>query len=68
MGNVSKCLGMGIFSDGGIFVTKPYLCGSNYFLKMMDLKRANGAILLMDYIGDSSRKIKNISVAILGYQ
>ena len=60
--------GMGIFSDGGIFATKPYLCGSNYFLKMMDFKKANGAILLMDYIGDSSRKIKNISVAILGYQ
>ena len=31
--------GMGIFSDGGIFATKPYLCGSNYFLKMMDFKK-----------------------------
>jgi deoxyribodipyrimidine photolyase-related protein len=28
--------GMGIFSDGGIFATKPYLCGSNYWLKMGD--------------------------------
>lgn len=28
--------GMGIFSDGGIFATKPYLCGSNYLLKMSD--------------------------------
>jgi deoxyribodipyrimidine photolyase-related protein len=26
--------GMGIFSDGGTFATKPYLCGSNYLLKM----------------------------------
>jgi deoxyribodipyrimidine photolyase-related protein len=26
--------GMGIFSDGGIFATKPYICGSNYLLKM----------------------------------
>ena len=26
--------GMGLFSDGGIFSTKPYLCGSNYILKM----------------------------------
>ena len=26
--------GMGLFSDGGIFATKPYICGSSYFLKM----------------------------------
>lgn len=26
--------GMGIFSDGGIFATKPYVCGSNYLRKM----------------------------------
>jgi deoxyribodipyrimidine photolyase-related protein len=28
--------GMGIFSDGGIFATKPYVCGSNYLRKMGD--------------------------------
>jgi len=28
--------GMGIFSDGGVFATKPYVCGSNYLLKMSD--------------------------------
>ena len=28
--------GMGIFSDGGIFATKPYICGSNYLIKMSD--------------------------------
>jgi len=28
--------GMGLFSDGGIFATKPYICGSNYLLKMSD--------------------------------
>jgi deoxyribodipyrimidine photolyase-related protein len=28
--------GMGIFSDGGMFATKPYICGSNYILKMSD--------------------------------
>ncbi|MDJ0918878.1 MAG: cryptochrome/photolyase family protein [Woeseiaceae bacterium] len=28
--------GMGIFSDGGIFATKPYICGSNYLKKMSD--------------------------------
>jgi deoxyribodipyrimidine photolyase-related protein len=26
--------GMGLFSDGGIFATKPYICGSNYYRKM----------------------------------
>ncbi len=28
--------GMGLYSDGGIFATKPYICGSNYLLKMSD--------------------------------
>ncbi|MEM9404223.1 MAG: FAD-binding domain-containing protein, partial [Pseudomonadota bacterium] len=31
--------GMGLFSDGGIFATKPYICGSNYLLKMSDYPR-----------------------------
>jgi deoxyribodipyrimidine photolyase-related protein len=31
--------GMGQFSDGGIFATKPYICGSNYILKMSDYKK-----------------------------
>lgn len=26
--------GMAIFSDGGLFATKPYFCGSNYYRKM----------------------------------
>ncbi|MDC0413039.1 cryptochrome/photolyase family protein [Pelagibacteraceae bacterium] len=29
-------MGMGLFSDGGIFATKPYICGSSYILKMSD--------------------------------
>ena len=28
--------GMALFSDGGIFATKPYICGSNYLVKMSD--------------------------------
>ena len=28
--------GMGLFSDGGVFATKPYICGSNYIVKMSD--------------------------------
>ncbi|MBC7428806.1 MAG: cryptochrome/photolyase family protein [Bacteriovorax sp.] len=31
--------GMGQFSDGGIFATKPYICGSNYIIKMSDYKK-----------------------------
>jgi deoxyribodipyrimidine photolyase-related protein len=31
--------GMGIFSDGGIFATKPYICGSNYLLKMSNYSK-----------------------------
>ncbi|RYZ70629.1 MAG: cryptochrome/photolyase family protein, partial [Proteobacteria bacterium] len=30
--------GMGIFSDGGVFATKPYICGSNYYRKMGGFK------------------------------
>ncbi len=33
--------GMGQFSDGGIFATKPYICGSNYLIKMSDYKKAD---------------------------
>jgi deoxyribodipyrimidine photolyase-related protein len=31
--------GMGLFSDGGVFATKPYICGSNYLLKMSDYRK-----------------------------
>jgi deoxyribodipyrimidine photolyase-related protein len=30
--------GMALFSDGGIFATKPYICGSNYWRKMSKAK------------------------------
>ena len=33
--------GMGIFSDGGMFATKPYICGSNYILKMSDYRKGD---------------------------
>lgn len=31
--------GMALFSDGGLFATKPYACGANYLLKMSDYRR-----------------------------
>ena len=45
--------GMGTFADGGIFATKPYICGSNYFLKMSDYKKGNGVMWWMVCTGDS---------------
>lgn len=33
--------GMGLFSDGGVFATKPYICGSNYLLKMSDYSKGD---------------------------
>ncbi len=38
---VPNVYGMGLFSDGGIFSTKPYISGSKYFLKMMDFKKGD---------------------------
>ena len=38
--------GMGLFSDGGIFATKPYLCGSNYLLKMSNYKKDEWSIIV----------------------
>lgn len=33
--------GMALFSDGGIFATKPYICGSNYYRKMAGYAKAD---------------------------
>ena len=38
---VPNVYGMGLFSDGGIFATKPYICGSSYIIKMMDFKKGD---------------------------
>ncbi len=36
---VPNVYGMATFADGGIMSTKPYICGSNYILKMSDYKK-----------------------------
>lgn len=33
--------GMGQFCDGGLFTTKPYICGSNYILKMSSFEKGD---------------------------
>jgi deoxyribodipyrimidine photolyase-related protein len=33
--------GMALFSDGGLFATKPYLCGANYLLQMSAYRRGD---------------------------
>jgi deoxyribodipyrimidine photolyase-related protein len=36
---VPNVYGMGSFADGGIFSTKPYICGSSYMLRMSNYKK-----------------------------
>ncbi len=36
---VPNVYGMGSFADGGIFATKPYICGSSYMLRMSNYKK-----------------------------
>ncbi len=38
---VPNVFGMGTYSDGGIFSTKPYICGSSYMLRMSNYKKGN---------------------------
>ena len=38
---VPNLYGMGLTSDGGVFATKPYLCGSNYLRRMSDYPKGD---------------------------
>lgn len=33
--------GMALFADGGLMTSKPYICGSNYLLRMSDYRRGD---------------------------
>jgi deoxyribodipyrimidine photolyase-related protein len=49
--------GMGLFSEGGVFATKPYLCGSNYLLKMSDYREGEWSTQWTISTGASSSDI-----------
>jgi deoxyribodipyrimidine photolyase-related protein len=38
---VPNVFGMSTFADGGLMATKPYICGSNYLIKMSDYKKGD---------------------------
>lgn len=38
---VPNVFGMGLTSDGGIFATKPYICGANYVRRMSDYPKGD---------------------------
>lgn len=38
---IPNVFGMSTYADGGLMSTKPYICGSNYLLKMSNFKRGD---------------------------
>lgn len=60
---VPNVYGMGQFSDGGMFATKPYISGSNYVLKMSDYKKGEWSevwdAMYWLFIEDNLEKIKD---------
>lgn len=54
--------GMGLTSERGIFTTKPYVCGSNYVLKMGDYRRVDRCdvmdVLLWRFVARHENQLK----------
>lgn len=67
--------GMGLMSDGGIFATKPYICGSNYWIKMGRYKKDDWCLevdgLYWRFIREKSNFLKKnprLSMMIKSYE
>ena len=60
---VPNVYGMGTYADGGIFSTKPYICGSNYILKMSNYKKGDWCDIVdglyWRFVDKHFNKIKN---------
>ena len=59
---VPNVYGMGLFSDGGLFSTKPYICASSYILKMSDYEKGHWTDIVdglyWKFIDDNREKLK----------
>jgi deoxyribodipyrimidine photolyase-related protein len=53
---VPNVYGMSQFADGGLFATKPYICGSNYIVKMSNYKKGDWCIVLDTLFWDFMKK------------
>ena len=60
---VPNVFGMGLYSDGGVFATKPYICGSSYLLKMSNYGKGEWTDvvdgLYWKFIDEKRNKLKN---------
>ena len=60
---VPNVYGMGLFSEGGIFATKPYICASSYILKMSNYKKGGWTDILdglyWQFINKNKDKLKS---------
>ena len=60
---VPNVFGMGLYSDGGVFATKPYICASSYILKMSDYKKGAWTDILdglyWKFIDENRQKLKS---------
>ena len=59
---VPNVFGMGLYSDGGVFATKPYICASSYILKMSDYKKGEWTDIVdglyWKFIDENREKLK----------